>query len=98
MQQAVQRKEITRIAPALMTDLQQLAGLAHRLHHGARALDRIAHHLFAVHIQAGLEACVGHRRMPEIGRGDNHRLKIFFLRQQVLVIFVGADFVASFFR
>ena len=78
-----------------MADLQQLSGLAHRLHHGARAFDGVAHHLFAIDVQPGLQAGVGDGRVPEIRRGDDDRLQILFVREQVLVIFIGADLDAD---
>ena len=39
--------------------------------------------------QPRLEAGVGDGRVPEIRRGDDDRLQIFFVREQVLVVFVG---------
>ncbi len=77
-----------------MADLQQLSGLAHRLHHGARTVNGVAHHLFAIDVQARLQAGVGDGRVPEIRRGDDDRLQIFFLGQQILVIFVIVDLKA----
>ena len=95
MKKPVQGEHIPWIAAALMADLQQLSGFAHGLHHRTRTFNRVAHHLFAVNMKTGFEAGVGHRRMPEIGRGDKNRLQILFLREQIFVILVGANLVAE---
>ena len=86
--QFVQGKDITRIAPALMADLEQLAGLAHRFHHGAGALDGVAHHFFAIDMQPGLQTGIGHGRVPEIRNSHDHGLQIFFIGKQFLVIVI----------
>src|ERR1039457_5185068 len=72
-----------------MADLQQLAGFAHRLHHGTRAVNGVAHHLFAIDMQSGLQERDGDGRVPEIRRGHHDRLQIFFVREQVFVVFVA---------
>ncbi len=95
MQQTVQREKIARVAAPLMTDLQQFSGCAHGLHHRARPLDRVAHHFLAVHMQAGLQAGIRHGRVTEIRRSDHDRLQVLFLGQQVLIVLVGADFIAE---
>ena len=79
-----------------MTDLAQFARLAHGPHDRASALDRIGHHLFAINMQAGLQAEIRVRRMPEIRSRDDNRIEAFFLRQHVFNISVGGDLKAGF--
>ena len=45
--------------------------------------------------ETGLQAGVGHRRMPEVRRRNDNRLQILFFGEQVLIILVSADFVAE---
>ena len=80
-----------------MADLQQFSGFARRQNHLARALDRVRHFFFAIHMLARFQAINRDRRMVKVGRGDNHRFdaRLFFqhlviidIRLHVLTIFL----------
>ena len=46
-------------------------------------------------MQTSFEAGVGHRRMAEVRRRNENRLQVFFLGEQVFIIFVSANLVAE---
>ena len=76
-----------------MADLEQLAGLAGRPHHAARALERVRHLLLAVHVLAGFQAVNRVLRMPEVGRGDDHCVELFLLVEHLAVVRVRVRIV-----
>ncbi len=76
-----------------MADLQELAGLALRLHHAPGALERVGHLLLAVHVLASLQGVDRVPRVPEVGRGDDHRVELFFLVEHLAVVLIAIRFL-----
>ena len=79
---------IPRIAPALMTDLKQLARLLCGLSYLLRPFQRVRHLLLAIHVQTGLHTSHRMWRVPEIGRRNYHRIKVLFRSEHLLVVHV----------
>jgi len=85
--------DVAWIAAPLMADLQQLSGAAGGQDHFPCTLKGIGHLLFTVHVQAGIQTIHRLRCMPEIRRGNDHRVQILFLREHVLIVGVGVQLV-----
>ena len=76
-----------------MANLEELAGLPGGQHHAPRALERVRHLLLAVHVLAGLEAIDRVLRVPEVGRGDDHRVELLLLVEHLAVVLVAVHLV-----
>ena len=85
--------DVARVRAALVADLQELARLALRQHHAAGALERVRHLLLAVHVLAGLQGVNRVLRVPEVGRGDDHRVELFLLVEHLAVVRVAIRFL-----
>ncbi len=82
------------IAAALMAYLQQLAGFLCGLEHFPGAFKGVGHLFFAIDVQPGLHTRHRMRRMPEVGCGNYHRVKVLLLVEHFFVINIGIDLVA----
>ena len=82
---------VARIAPALVSNLQELSGFFGRLHHFFCVFEAVGHLLFAVHVQAFFQRRNSHGGVHPVGSGNNHRVKALFLRQHLLVALVWCD-------
>jgi hypothetical protein len=80
--------DVSRMAAALVPDLQQLAGLAGGEHHPPGAIQRVGHLLLAIHVQPGPEAIDSLSAVPEVRRGNDDRIEslLFFQHLAVVVI------------
>ena len=99
----VSHELVTRIAPALVTDLQQLAGSTLAFHHLLGAFDCVGHHLFAIDLLASLVTEFGHGRVQPVGRSDEEGVDFLvliehFLHPQVGLKGTGRVFGANLLR
>ncbi len=82
---AVVARSVERAVVTLIADLEDLAALPGRVAHPLAAGDVPAHHLFAQHVLAGLEAADDEVGMGPQGRRAEHRLDVFFLEHLPVV-------------
>ncbi len=84
---------IARVAAPLIPDLQKPARLAHGANHGLCPVQRIRHHLLAVHVQSRLKAGDRLLGMYEVGRGHQHRIEPLLAIEHLAVVFVFVHLV-----
>jgi hypothetical protein len=96
---AVDRVHVAGVGAALVADLQKLARLALRQHHGLRLLELVRHLLLAVDVLAGLEAGAGVLGVHPVGRRDDHAVDVLVLfLEHLAVVFVNGHFVPERFQ
>ncbi len=98
MDQTVDGMDIPRIAPALVADLQKLAGFSRCLDHGPGFSERVGHLLFAVDMEAGLHAGIGVLRVHPVRGGHDHCVQALLFAQHVPVILINVNFMSVFLQ
>ena len=85
--------KINGIAAELLTDLEELFGLAGGLGHPASAFECAGHWGFAINVQTGLKAGDSLFGMAEVGSGDKDSVEVLFAREHILIIDIGVHIV-----
>ena len=76
------------VTAPLVTDLQKHSCIACRADHGTCLVRCLRHHLFAIHVQSGLQAGVCVASMPKVWCGDDYSVQVQFVfrRNQFFIV------------